>query len=841
MSKALFDDDLSEEEIDFKTNKDYAKTYNKYRQKELLKKLKDKEAGDGSESSSESDSSDEDETAYNPKFDEEFFKTLSSLKRKDPTIYDKSTKFFDEEMIDPDADDGESKKKEKKLTIKQYEQDLLLNTGGTFADDSDDDNVKSNKRPASPSYNEEQNLIKKEILGKVGNINESEDEDDIGGLFSKRQKTKKEEEEDDKEQAKWLNEHEELKEKSITEIWSNKKLSKDEKFLRDYILSNGYADKDDDEIPTYDEIVGDDDFEEKQTEFEHKYNFRFEDPDQEFIKRYPRTIENSVRKVDTRRKEKRVERRERKEIEKKEKFQEIEMFKELKRKEIEEKISQLKAVTGTDEINLDEMDLDGDFDPDEYDKKMQAIFNSEYYEVDEGDEKPEAPSDIEDLQVENYDEIGDDEQPRAGAHCEDDDFNMDCDYDESQRDQKKSFQDEMIESTQKRKRGKRKSKFMEMLESERPPFNPDDEKTFSEYLDEYYKLDCEDIVGDVKCRFKYVETTPCDYGLSIEEILGAKNKELNAWASLKKATQIRPEHVERNDQMIFQRKARNEALKRKILSSLYEPSDDEDEAEENPVVLVSNKPLTKIENSGSQNPDGRNAEKKKKKKKKKNKGNVSTEAGTSGAISQQVEGKMGENKEESKVEPSIEAPKQQSSNEIPLNSAPKEETSSPKPEPSVTVSKTKSNKQSKPETSKQQPKKELKVQPKQQLKQQTKQQPQSKEKSKPGAAQKQPNSVGNKTPIEKFKAKHKDPLKKVAHKTIDKKNNKSNQANKQKGLSDERLKAFGINPKKYVKQQKYAAQIAQKNGGNKNSVQAKQKEKVNIKMKNKLARALQKK
>lgn len=286
--------------------------------------------------------------------------------------------------------------------------------------------------------------------------------------------------------------------------------------MRDYILSNGYADKDDDEIPTYDEIVGDDDFEEKQTEFEHKYNFRYEDPDQEFIKRYPRTIENSVRMVDSRRKEKRVERQERKVQEKKDKFQEIEMLKELKRKEIEEKVAQLKAVTGEEEFNVDEMDLDGDFDPDEYDKKMQAIFNSEYYEVDEGDEKPEAPSDIEDLQVENYDEM--DNNDKKGEHCEDDDFNMDCDYDESQKDQKKSFQDEMIEGTRKRKRGKRKSKFMEMLETRKPQFDPDEEKTFGDYLDEYYKLDCEDIIGDVKCRFKYVETVPCDYGLSVEEV-----------------------------------------------------------------------------------------------------------------------------------------------------------------------------------------------------------------------------------------------------------------------------------------------------------------------------------
>lgn len=40
MSKLLFDEEGSDEEAGFKTNKDYAKSYNKYRQKELLKKCK---------------------------------------------------------------------------------------------------------------------------------------------------------------------------------------------------------------------------------------------------------------------------------------------------------------------------------------------------------------------------------------------------------------------------------------------------------------------------------------------------------------------------------------------------------------------------------------------------------------------------------------------------------------------------------------------------------------------------------------------------------------------------------------------------------------------------------
>lgn len=482
---------------------------------------------DSSDSESSSDSSGDDDDVLNPEFNSVFLKALVSLKKKDPTIYNKDVNFFDGVEVKSEA--GPSKK-EKPFTVKEYEQKILLEKGGIYDDEDDGEDIdgqeKRHERNSSPSYREKQEQIRNEFKKVLAESDDDEgDADDNesvwGGIFTKRTMTKEEEEKDKEEQEKWQKENEEQL-KAIQEVWSQQKLSKDEVFLRDYILSNGFANKEDDEVPTYDEIVGenDEEFEEKQAEFEHKYNFRYEEPDHEFIKRYPRTIDNSVRKTDDRRKLKRVEVRERKEQEKQEKFREIEMLKELKRKEIEEKLEKLKAVTGVDQLQINDSDLDDDFDPVKYDQKMQAIFNNEYYQVDEGDEKPKCPSDfsdLSDLDVEDYDNFT--PELAKGTHCEDGDFNMDCDYDENAEQRKKSLQKELIEGTQsRRKRRKRKSKFMEVLESEKPKFDPNDEKPFGEYLDEYYKLDCEDVVGDVKCRFKYVETVPNDFGLTFEEV-----------------------------------------------------------------------------------------------------------------------------------------------------------------------------------------------------------------------------------------------------------------------------------------------------------------------------------
>ena len=74
----------------------------------------------------------------------------------------------------------------------------------------------------------------------------------------------------------------------------------------------------------------------------------------------------------------------------------------------------------------------------------------------------------------------------------------------------------------------------------------DDENEYEQknnYLDkllqEYYDLDCEDVIGGgkLKTRFKYVEVPKENYGLTNEEILLMDDNTLNKYVSLKK---IRP-------------------------------------------------------------------------------------------------------------------------------------------------------------------------------------------------------------------------------------------------------------------------------------------------------------
>lgn len=596
---------------ELKINSQFAQKYDKYRQKEELQRLKDRYGNqdEDSESSSES-SSDESEVELDPELERDFYRTLSLLKKKDPKIYERDATFYSDGPSTSDAKPSTSKKAVKPMYLKDYERKVILEREGKYEDDSESDEeeaARRKERAASPSYIQEQQELKESFRKFIQDSDDEEEgaEDGVSRLLTRRIKTQEEKDKEEADFVEWLKGQgelegpEEVKDmKYLRDYWNDPELDEKERFLRDYVLNKGYLDEDDDgdRIPTYDEVVQDEmedseeegeSFLERQEDFERSYNFRFEEPDAQQIKTYPRNIATSVRSKDDRRKHKREEVKERKRKEKEQKQEQLKQLKNLKRSEIIEKLKRLQELTGNEQLAFSQDDLEGDFDPQQHDQLMQKVFGDEYYGGEE-DEKPQFDDSDEMEEHWNWDtwtgedqedeEYGGEEEGEYGPHCEEDGFVMDADYDPSQhiskkqkkKERKKMKKEDMPQIGKKKK----KSHFAEVITKSKPVFDPKD-KSFEQYLDEYYKLDYEDIVDDLPCRFRYRKVLPNDFGLTTDEILNADDKELNHWCSLKKTCMFRSEKEEMSDLKNYKIKAHNEKKKKEILSSIYSEEDKE--------------------------------------------------------------------------------------------------------------------------------------------------------------------------------------------------------------------------------------------------------------------------
>ncbi|XP_077415627.1 protein KRI1 homolog [Vanacampus margaritifer] len=605
------------DEVGFTINTEFAKKYDIYRQKEELQKLKDR-FGDREvdyESESSESSSDDSDVELDPDVERDFYRTLSLLKKKDPKIYQKHVKFYSEDAPNTDVKPSTSKSKVKPMYLKDYERKVILEKEGKYDDedsDSDDEEAaKRRQRASSPSYIHEQKQLK-ESFQKF--VQDSDDDNNNGseeeGLLTRRLKTQEEKDREEADYVEWLkgqadfDASEEVKDmKYLRDYWNDPELDEKECFLRDYVLNKRYKDEDDDDddkrIPTYEEVVQEDEedseeegesFLEQQQSFERSYNFRFEEPDAHQIKTYPRNIATSVRSKDDRRKCKRDEVKERKKMEKQQKQEQLKQLKNLKRNEIMEKLKTLQTLTGNDDLSFSQADLEGDFDPQHHDQLMQKFFGDTYYEEQE-DEKPQFEDDDKVEEHWNWDMWTGEKQEEtfedeAGydpsePHCDDQDFIMDADYDPSQHSVSKINKKNKKEKRKMKKadipqmgKKKRKSHFAEVVTKSKPLFDPQ-EKSFEQYLDEYYKLDYEDIIDDIPCRFRYRQVLPNDFGLSTGEILNADDKDLNRWCSLKKTCMHRSDQEEMNDLRNYKMKSKNDKKKREILISLYSENDNE--------------------------------------------------------------------------------------------------------------------------------------------------------------------------------------------------------------------------------------------------------------------------
>lgn len=407
-----------------------------------------------------------------------------------------------------------------KMTLKDYVRENLL-TRGTLAesDESDGDGEEKER----PDYDHERDEVaraskklslktsgkKKAAILQEGddaensdgsnsdNDNDGEGEGDEGDgdgdgeeLFMKKDKTQTEIEEEEKDFERFLVKTAKKRNKAagddllLHSYLENETPDEKERFLRDFILNNGWLDKNTGDAPAAGDYAievdlpeaaadhDDDAFLDKVDEFEADVNFRFEDPNAEKIVFHARHIPGSMRRPDDRRKRAREARSERKIQEKAVKTEEIKQLKNIKKREIQSRLLAIKEAAG-DDIDLAGIDLEGDFDPEKFNQQMDQRFGDDYY-------------------ANNDDGM------------------------------KVVTEEGVASASEKRFEGK---------ETEDAP--EDVRADVNKMMDEYYNLDYEDIVGGTPMRFNYKQVEPESFNLTSEDILGMDDKELNRMVSLK--------------------------------------------------------------------------------------------------------------------------------------------------------------------------------------------------------------------------------------------------------------------------------------------------------------------
>jgi protein KRI1 len=378
---------------------------------------------------SESESEDSSADLLNDKVFEKFLDTMVKLQDNDKIkeLVDLKNPIFEED----DFEEKKPKEKEKKaFTIK----DALMK----FDNNEDDEEINKNKNNNN-NENEENDLYsvnykqkntkkidkeKEEFINKAKEANEDDDDNDfIDDGFLKVKKTNENEEEffsTKKENKKFNN----LKINTNTNIDKDKKnenkdednladikniqfddilkkkqnmknievlkkfwgegqnLDPNEKFLRNYILSDAWKENDENFINKKTFMIDKEDEEKDQffEEFEERYNFRYEEDGGANITTHKREMETFRIKDDTN-KIKRKEREVRKEKEKNEFFNDLKIAKEAKKAEIKQKIDYLEKVAGTEKIKELADELEKEFDPENFDRIMNKIYNKDYYDI----------------------------------------------------------------------------------------------------------------------------------------------------------------------------------------------------------------------------------------------------------------------------------------------------------------------------------------------------------------------------------------------------------------------------------------------------------------------------
>ncbi|XP_077248936.1 KRR1 family protein [Tasmannia lanceolata] len=511
------DEDISKIEI----NKEFARRFEHNKKREDLQRLEDLKkkglAQDSEGSSSESDDFGNDFLDSDTK-DLQFYDVLVRVKKKDPII-NQDTKLFDsdnEEEEDEDEDGDKTKAaKDKPMYLKDVVAKQLIEEGPEFENES---------KSRLKSYADEQEELRQAFLNAAGEAFKG-DEGDL--LMEKKRVKGDEEEEENVEIQKRLDEY----------FGEDGNLSESEMFLKSFLQNKMWVDKE--QKPFREDLYGideDEDELEKQDKYETEYNYRYEEGAGDRVLGHARFIDGSIRKKTNARKVQRKSKEERMAQAEFERKEELKHLKNVKKKEIMEKLEKIRAIAGIGEgraCALNEDDLDEDFDPEEYDRKMKETFDEDYYGAKDADPGFQSDGDDGDLEKPDFDK----EDELLGLPK---DWNVHASGDGFLAAREKilkrkgeSLDGELLNNRAEEERdegGKRKRKRKISLR---------EKLALDQELEEYYKLDYEDTIGDLKTRFKYTSVQPNRYGLNAVELLMTDDKDLSQYVSLKKLAPYR--------------------------------------------------------------------------------------------------------------------------------------------------------------------------------------------------------------------------------------------------------------------------------------------------------------
>lgn len=495
-------------------------------------------------------SSDEDEDEFGDLITEDIEaginQVLKTLDENPEKLLDKSTTFFRGVEAAKEAAKNE---KLKPIYLKDYHRLQLLAREKTgFNSDSEDEEQEPEYPEGKKPYAIQQKEDKEKILAEINKAVEGKDD-------SQGEDNDKDDESDDD----FFTKRKEQRTVETVELPNPQEDSS--KFLNAYLEKKAWlpraVDKSTGEfvIPTYSDLVEDDDeFDDNAETYENAYNMRFEDPNANEIMSYARTQNTIRREKSSSRKRKRDAKIAALKQEEEKQDAELQHLKNKKATQLIKKMDKIKSqfMEDPDAEELakifDDEYLDGDFEGDEWDKRMTKMFGEEFYSQ---------TGDLPDGAGEEDDYAGEGEKGEANDNV---DFNMDADFDPSTVGKSKS----QLKKEEKLLQKQEKQKLLEVAQ-----------RVVDENVDLLIK---EEGSKSLKKRldtprFKYRDVSPDSFGLTERDILLADDKDLNNFIGIKKLATYRDPEKKEKDRRKFGKSKRVKEWRMSVFNTKETPDD----------------------------------------------------------------------------------------------------------------------------------------------------------------------------------------------------------------------------------------------------------------------------